>query len=45
MLREMLKAKIHGAIVTGTALEYEGSITLDPQLLEKTGILQMKRLK
>ena len=29
MKRLMLKSKIHRAAITGTALDYEGSITID----------------
>ena len=39
MERFMLKSKIHGAILTGTELDYEGSITIDQNLLEKADIL------
>ncbi len=39
MLRCMLKAKIHMATVTESNLEYEGSITIDEDLLNETGIL------
>lgn len=39
MLRCMLKAKIHMATVTESNLEYEGSITIDEDLLKETGIL------
>ncbi len=35
----MMKAKIHRATVTNADLEYEGSITVDPALLEASGIL------
>jgi aspartate 1-decarboxylase len=35
----MLKAKIHRATLTGTALNYEGSITVDTALLDRAGIL------
>jgi len=34
----MLRGKIHRATVTQTRLEYEGSITVDIDLLEKAGI-------
>ena len=33
MLRTMLKSKIHRATLTGTELNYEGSITVDLALL------------
>ncbi|MDR1271175.1 MAG: aspartate 1-decarboxylase [Planctomycetaceae bacterium] len=39
MQRIMLKSKIHRAILTGTDIEYEGSITIDPILLEAADIL------
>ena len=39
MQRFMLKSKIHRATLTGTALDYQGSITIDEDLLEKAGIL------
>ncbi len=39
MKRFMLKSKIHGATLTGTELDYEGSIAIDKALLEKADIL------
>jgi len=39
MLRQMLRAKIHRATVTDACLEYEGSITVDEDLLDAAGIL------
>ncbi|HSW45814.1 MAG TPA: aspartate 1-decarboxylase [Phycisphaerae bacterium] len=39
MQRFMLKSKIHRATLTGTELEYEGSITVDEDLLERAGIV------
>ena len=35
----MLKSKIHRATLTGTDLDYEGSITVDADLLDAAGIL------
>ncbi len=35
----MLKSKIHRALVTNANINYEGSITLDPVLMEAAGIL------
>ena len=35
----MLRSKIHRATLTGTELDYEGSITLDEELLERADIL------
>ncbi|MCY3729132.1 MAG: aspartate 1-decarboxylase [Nitrospira sp.] len=39
MLRQMLRAKIHRAVVTDACLEYEGSLTVDGDLLDAAGIL------
>jgi aspartate 1-decarboxylase len=39
MKRKMLKSKIHRATVTGADLDYEGSITIDPQLMKAADIL------
>jgi aspartate 1-decarboxylase len=38
--RKMLRAKIHRAIVTDANKDYEGSLTIPPELLELTGILE-----
>lgn len=40
----LLKAKIHRAVVTGADLNYEGSIGIDPHLLEKSGIKQWEKV-
>ncbi len=39
MTRNMLKGKIHRATVTGADLHYEGSITIDRDLLEAADIV------
>ena len=39
MQRIMLKSKIHRAVLTGADLHYEGSIAIDPILLEAADIL------
>jgi len=39
MNRTILKSKIHRATLTGTDLDYQGSITIDENLLEKADIL------
>lgn len=39
MMLTLLKGKIHRATVTGCDLNYEGSITVDPDLLKAAGIL------
>jgi aspartate 1-decarboxylase len=38
-MRTMLKSKIHRARVTDADLHYEGSVTLDPVLMEAAGLL------
>ena len=37
-MRTMLKSKIHRATTTGADIAYEGSITLDPILMEAADI-------
>lgn len=44
MLRNMLLGKIHRATVTGAELHYEGSVTVDEDLLELSGILPYERV-
>ena len=39
MLRQVLFAKIHRAVVTGCNRDYVGSIVIDPVLLEATGLV------
>ncbi|MFH8788030.1 aspartate 1-decarboxylase [Streptomyces roseoverticillatus] len=39
MFRTMLKSKIHRATVTGADLNYVGSLTLDPVLMEQADLL------
>jgi aspartate 1-decarboxylase len=39
MLLTMLKSKLHQATVTGTDIDYEGSIAIDRDLLDASGIL------
>jgi aspartate 1-decarboxylase len=39
MKRKMLKSKIHRATVTGADLDYEGSITIDSELMKLADIL------
>ncbi len=40
MRRTFFKAKIHRATVTHADLDYEGSVTIDEDLLEAAGILE-----
>jgi len=37
-MRWMLRSKIHRATVTETRLDYEGSITIDEDLVERSGM-------
>jgi aspartate 1-decarboxylase len=39
MFRNMLRSKIHRATVTGAELHYEGSVTVDANLLERADII------
>jgi len=39
MLISILKSKIHMATITDTLLHYEGSIAIDPALLEAAGLV------
>jgi len=45
MQRVMLKSKIHRATVTGSDLNYVGSITVDPDLLEAADILEHEQVQ
>ena len=40
MRRTMMKSKIHRATVTGSDLDYVGSITLDPALMKQADVLE-----
>ena len=44
MQRIMLKSKLHRACVTATAIDYEGSIAIDEDLLEMVGILPLEQV-
>jgi aspartate 1-decarboxylase len=43
-MRTMLKSKIHRATVTGADINYEGSITLDPDLMRAADILPFEQV-
>lgn len=45
MLLNMLKGKIHRATITEAKLDYVGSITIDIELLEKSGILEYEKVQ
>ena len=44
MLLHMLKSKIHRGLVTEANLEYEGSLTIDRDLMEKAGFLAYEKI-
>lgn len=44
MRRTMMKSKIHRATVTGADLNYVGSITLDPALMERADLLECEQV-
>lgn len=44
MRRTMVKSKIHRATVTGADLNYVGSITLDPRLMEHADVLEYEQV-
>jgi aspartate 1-decarboxylase len=44
MLRQLLLGKIHRAVVTRTNLEYVGSVTLDPLLIQAAGLLENEKV-
>lgn len=43
-MRTMLRGKIHRATVTGADLHYEGSVTIDADLMERADILPYERV-
>ncbi len=45
MLIEVLKSKIHRVTVTGAELNYIGSITVDPLLLEASAIIAGEKVQ
>jgi len=45
MLRRFLNTKIHRAHVTQTDLEYEGSLTIDKELMDLAGILPNEQVE
>ena|SRR5690606_21016505 len=44
MLRMMCKSKIHRATVTGADLNYMGSITIDPDLMEAADLREFEQV-
>lgn len=45
MKRTLLKSKIHRATVTEADLHYEGSITIDRDLIEAADIVELERIE
>ncbi|MGI6084242.1 MAG: aspartate 1-decarboxylase [Acetivibrionales bacterium] len=45
MTLNILKSKIHRATVTEADINYVGSITIDPDLLEAAGLIQYERVQ
>jgi aspartate 1-decarboxylase len=44
MLRTMLKSKIHRARVTGACIDYQGSVTIDANLMVAADILEYEQV-
>lgn len=44
MMIEMLKSKIHRATVTDADIEYNGSISIDPALVEAVGLREFEKV-
>ena len=44
MLLTVLKAKLHRIKITEACLDYEGSLTLDPDDMEAVGIVQYEKI-
>ncbi|MBR5605812.1 MAG: aspartate 1-decarboxylase [Verrucomicrobia bacterium] len=40
----LLKSKIHRAVVTGSSLNYEGSMTIDSDFMQKVGLLPYEKI-
>ena len=44
MLRKLLRCKLHGAIVSEANLEYEGSLTLPPELVKAAALAEGEKV-
>lgn len=44
MKAEILKSKLHNATVTGADINYQGSISLDPELCHGVGLMQWEKV-
>jgi len=45
MIRTMLKSKIYYAIVTEAELYYKGSITIDEEIIKKSGLVEHEKVE
>jgi len=45
LLLTLLKSKIHRAVVTGSDLNYEGSITIDKKLIEAANLNEFEKVE
>ncbi|MEN8134190.1 MAG: aspartate 1-decarboxylase [Thermodesulfobacteriota bacterium] len=45
MLQTMLKCKIHRATITDSNLNYEGSLTVDCELMKEAGLIPFEKVK
>jgi aspartate 1-decarboxylase len=45
MMREMLKSKIHGAVLTEANINYQGSITVPADICAQAGILEGEKVQ
>ena len=45
MLRTLLKSKIHRATVTDANLHYEGSVTIDRELMLAAGLVEFEQVQ
>lgn len=45
MLQSMLKSKLHRATVTDANLNYEGSLTIDRELMDEVGLIPFEKVK
>lgn len=44
MIRQMLKSKIHRATVTDANVDYEGSVTIDEQLMDEANLIEYEKV-
>jgi aspartate 1-decarboxylase len=44
MFREFLKSKIHRAVITQANLNYEGSLTIDQELMDAAGVARYEKI-